>query len=65
MFCRLGTAFAASWHQIRELSEAYTALFEEVTALREQQAYNLPPYCKIGVEVGSTGKNVLPLEHIL
>lgn len=51
--------------QIRELSEAYTALFEQVTALREQQAYQFATLLQNWVEVGSTGKNVLPLEHIL
>lgn len=51
--------------QIRELSEAYTALFYQVTALREQQAFQFANLLQNWVEVGSTGKTVLPVEHIL
>lgn len=54
-----------SGDQIRELSEAYTALFEQVTAIREQQAYQFAALLQNWVEVGSTGKTVLSVEHIL
>lgn len=50
---------------IRELSEAYAILFNQVSALREQQAFQFATLLQNWVEVGSTGKAVLPVEHIL
>jgi hypothetical protein len=50
---------------IRELSEAYTALFNQVTTLREQQSFQFASLLQNWVEVGSTEKSVLPIEQIL
>lgn len=54
-----------SGDQVRELSEAYTTLFEQVTALREQQALQFASLLQNWVEVGSTRKDVLPVENVL
>lgn len=50
---------------IRELSEAYTVLFNQVTTLREQQALEFATLLQNWVEVGSTEKTILPIEQIL
>jgi hypothetical protein len=54
-----------SGDQIRELSEAYTLLFEQVTARREQQALQFATCLQNWLEVGTTRKIVLPVEQIL
>ena len=53
-----------SGDQVRELSLAYTALFEQVTTIREQQAYQFATLLQSWIEIGATG-NVLPVEQIL
>lgn len=50
---------------VRELSEAYTALIEQVTAIRERQAYQFANLLQNWTESGSTGKAVIPIEQIL
>jgi len=54
-----------SGDRIRELSQAYTTLFNQVTALREQQAFEFATRLQNWVEIGSTEKTVLPVEKIL
>jgi hypothetical protein len=54
-----------SGDQVRELSEAFTILFEQTTAIREQQALQFATLLQNWTEVGSTQKTVLPVEAIL
>ncbi len=58
--------FSLRWSEkCRELAEAYTILFEQVTVLREQQALQFASLLQNWVEVGSTRKDVLPVENVL
>ncbi len=50
---------------VRELSEAYAKLFEQVTAVRERQAYRFAQLLKEWTAAGSTGELIVPVERIL
>jgi hypothetical protein len=49
----------------RELSTAYSKLFDTITALRKTQSYQFAKLLKDWTAVGSTRKSVLPVEQIL
>ena len=50
---------------VRLLSEAYTQLFDSVTALREVQSRRFAELLRDWTQAGSTGKEVIPVEKIL
>jgi len=50
---------------VRELSEAYAVLFEQVTKIREVQSYQFAELLRDWTAMGSTGKAVIPIEQIL
>jgi hypothetical protein len=50
---------------VRELSEAYGRLFDQVTELREKQAHRFATLLKDWTAAGSTGDDVIPVESIL
>src|SRR5262249_15669155 len=50
---------------VREVSEAYAKLFEQVTAVREQQAFRFGVLLKDWTAAGSTGEQVFGIEQIL
>ncbi|WP_416670070.1 BREX-2 system phosphatase PglZ [Egbenema bharatensis] len=50
---------------VNELSTAYSKLFEQVTEIREKQAYQFAILLQNWIAIGSTTSNVLPVEGIL
>lgn len=50
---------------VRELSEAYADLFDQVTAIREEQARRFAELVRDWTAAGSAGDEVIPVEQIL
>jgi hypothetical protein len=50
---------------VRELSESYARLFEQVTSLREQQAQTFARLLADWTAAGSQGDDVIPVERVL
>lgn len=54
-----------SGEPLEELSKAYSELFQAVTTLQEQQAYQFATLLQNWTELGSTHQDIIPIENIL